>query len=237
MLAGFSMRNFGPFRDDASVSFSADSPDEHCGNILETKLPGQGLLGFILIYGPNCSGKSFFLEGFSVLKKIVSGEDVRRLANPFCSSGERGCCEFSVSASIGFVQIAYSVSFSSSGIASESLYQIVSGHRSMVFSRSGGSFRFGKNSGRDFRSAEPDPFRSFLHSASSGSDMCRAVSDEILSIRIAEPGISGAAGMIKENEELRSVVLRALRLTGFDVTGFDFSGGSPVIVKRCGDNE
>ena len=70
-LVDFTVGNFGPFRDDVTLSMEAVRSDEHRENIIDSEERGD-LLSSALIFGANASGKTFLLKAISALKSVVT---------------------------------------------------------------------------------------------------------------------------------------------------------------------
>ena len=220
MLMDISVRNLGPFKDSATISAKAGSPDEHPENVLESKSCEQGLLGAVLLYGPNGSGKSVILNSVGALRSILSGAPASSFSNPFAFGSSDRTSEISITVGARFVPYSYSLAFSDEGVVSESLYQYSTGRRSMVFLRSGSTYRYGKGCVRNRRSAEASvgADMAFLPAAAASDGGCSEALREILGITTEGMSLDAAVSMLSGNEELRSVVLRALRIADFRIT-------------------
>lgn len=72
MLVLFNFKNFGPFRGEVSLDMRAvKSYKEHQYNLIEEK-EGNNFLKVVSIFGANASGKSSFIEAYSMFIKIAS---------------------------------------------------------------------------------------------------------------------------------------------------------------------
>ena len=76
MLTEFSVFDRGPFQDRVVVSMRAGSSATHPENVLESRADDSGLLGSVLLLGPNSSGKSTLLESLDLLRSIAAGDPV-----------------------------------------------------------------------------------------------------------------------------------------------------------------
>jgi hypothetical protein len=227
MLMDVSVRNLGPFKDAAAISARAGNPDEHPENVLESDSCDQGILGAVLLYGPNCTGKSAILGSIETLRSMASGCPVTRFANPFALGSTDVASEISVSVGSRFIPYSYSMVFSKEGVVSESLYQYATGRRSMVFLRSGGTFRYGKGCVRNRRSAESSvgSDMAFLPAAAENDSGCAEALNEILGISTANIGLGKAMEMLSKDGELKNVVMRGLRIADFPVSDISLVGG------------
>lgn len=70
MIINFSIKNFGSFKEQQTLSFEADK-STHLENAYVIKTGKLRLLKVALIYGPNASGKSTILEALEFLRNLV----------------------------------------------------------------------------------------------------------------------------------------------------------------------
>lgn len=70
MILNFSIKNFGPIKEQQTLSFEADR-STHLEDTYIIKDGKLRLLKVALIYGPNASGKSTILEALEFLRKLV----------------------------------------------------------------------------------------------------------------------------------------------------------------------
>lgn len=72
MLVLFKFKNFGPFREEVALDMRAvKSYKEHQYNLIEEE-EGNNFLKVVSIFGANASGKSSFIEAYSMFRKITS---------------------------------------------------------------------------------------------------------------------------------------------------------------------
>ncbi len=231
MLIEFSVRNFGPFKDVAAMSLVPGTPDEHPGNVLDSEASEQGVLGSAFVYGPNGSGKTSLLDGLRIIKFVLSGGvPPGSLANP-CVLGSGGPSEFSVTVAGRYFPYTYSVEVSGRGIESESLYQYATGRRSMVFVRSGNEFRFGKGAVRGHGTPSISSTDAYLPvAAGMGDPSCSETLAEIGRILICGEDSARKIGIWDSDSELKTIVLRALRICDTGIV--DISDSS--VTHECG---
>lgn len=70
MIINFSVKNFGPIKDQQTLSFEADK-STHLEDAYVIKAGKLRLLKLALIYGPNASGKTSLLEALEFLRNLV----------------------------------------------------------------------------------------------------------------------------------------------------------------------
>jgi AAA15 family ATPase/GTPase len=70
MIVSFSVKNFGPIKEQQTLSFMADR-STHLEDAYIIKAGKLRLLKVALIYGPNASGKSTILEALEFLRDLV----------------------------------------------------------------------------------------------------------------------------------------------------------------------
>lgn len=70
MIIDFSVSNFGPIREEQVLSFEATTDESHSDYYIAEPIPGLKLLKLLIIYGPNASGKSTFLEALEFLRNL-----------------------------------------------------------------------------------------------------------------------------------------------------------------------
>ncbi|MDO5853070.1 MAG: ATP-binding protein [Thermoplasmata archaeon] len=147
MLLDFSVKNFGPFRDRATLSMMATSYSEHPENVIESDAAKGKVLTSAAVFGPNASGKSALFEAVESLKGIAAGISTSGRTSgkyrPFGSNSESPV-EMQIRFVDGGILYVYSVSYTADDIVSESLYHSPKGRRALVFKRvmERGSIRF-----------------------------------------------------------------------------------------------
>ncbi|MDV4042982.1 ATP-binding protein [Elizabethkingia anophelis] len=67
MIIDFSISNFGPIREEQTLSFEATADDHLEDYYIAEPISGLKLLKLLVLYGPNASGKSTFLKALDFL--------------------------------------------------------------------------------------------------------------------------------------------------------------------------
>lgn len=75
MLLDFTVGNFGPFRDDATLSLNATAITEHPDNLLDSNLSKEDVLSSAMVFGHNGAGKTHIIDAIQILKKVVKTVD------------------------------------------------------------------------------------------------------------------------------------------------------------------
>jgi AAA15 family ATPase/GTPase len=70
MIIDFSVKNFGPIREEQILSFEATIDDTLKDYYIVEPIPGLRLLKLLVIYGPNASGKSTVLNALEFLRDL-----------------------------------------------------------------------------------------------------------------------------------------------------------------------
>ncbi len=232
MLLEFSVTNFGPFRDKATLSMQATAVKEHPENVIQTDAVKGGLLTSALIYGANASGKSYILHAITVLKVATSNvfEKNYKYAwyEPFrLSKDSRGKpTELNIKMVIDGIIYDYSLSYVSDRIVYESLYHYPPGkNRSRIFERNGDKNTIiGGNKDIFDRTSISS---AYLTVGSKFNDaVCDTVCEFIRSIIVLGPDCTDLMAdtfeKARKNSEFKKALLNALYVADFgisDLTG------------------
>lgn len=153
MLIQFSVRNYGSFRDDQTLSLVASAYDEMQQWVIKKDVPGLKGLDYLSaagIFGSNASGKSMLIDAVATMRRIVRESavmmpDERLPHDPFrlddrSASGETA---FEIVFEHGGVRYDYSFSYTSSRVTRESLRRFVTKSPQTLYSvtrKADGSF-------------------------------------------------------------------------------------------------
>ena len=142
MLLDFTVGNFGPFKNDTTLSMNATKITEHRNNLLSQDLSDKDVLSSAIIFGPNAAGKSFIIDALYILTRIVQTVDDNIpsvLYVPYRLTKE--CRESPVRIRIRLIiegiLYDYRVEYTAGTITSESLYHYPKGRSAKVFIRTG----------------------------------------------------------------------------------------------------
>ena len=142
MILDFTVGNFGPFRDDTTLSMNATKVSEHTDNIISPGSAGKDVLSSAIVFGPNAAGKSFITDALFVLKEIVrvvDGDIPSALYIPYRLSKQ--CMEsptrLGIRLMIDGVLYDYRIEYKAGRVISESLHHSPNGRASRVFIRKG----------------------------------------------------------------------------------------------------
>ncbi|MDR2698250.1 MAG: ATP-binding protein [Candidatus Methanoplasma sp.] len=149
MLVDFVVKNFGPFKDEAILTMTAQKGSEHPENYVETKAAGN-VLTAAAVFGPNAAGKTYLVEALVHLRYMVlfpTLPNAPMLAyNPFRLSNDTKSApvEMNIRFIAENVLYDYHLSFSGKRILSERLFYYPNGKRAEVFTRNMDSLEFGR---------------------------------------------------------------------------------------------
>ena len=139
MILDFSVENFGPFKDEATLDFKPSKLSDPEDNIVSNG--DYKALSSISIFGPNASGKSRLLHALGILSNLVRFPLPANMPimfyDPFkLDPRTKGApTKMSVRFVEDGVMYDYSVSYNAERIVSEELHYSPNGVRSKVFSR------------------------------------------------------------------------------------------------------
>ena len=231
MLVDFSVENYGPFRDRATLSMQATSRKEHPENLIDCSSANMDLLTSALLFGANASGKSFMIRGINALKEMVRDtfpEDIRyRWYEPFELDPQ--CKDAPVSFRMRFcdggVLYDYALSFLSDRIVSEELTYYPQKRAKNVFRRYGSDDLFKGNNRKLLRFLNPQS--TFLAlGAKSNDELCSKVRRMISSLIIlgSEDIRSlylSSCRYVEKDEGKRNMMIGGLQKADFGITDYE----------------
>ena len=148
MLLEFTLRNYGPFRDEAVLSMEKDAGDEHPDNTVICPETGRQVLTSAAVFGLNSSGKSRVFMAMGDLIRLIGSVPAPNspipFYNPFRLSRDslREPTGMSIKFTAYGVRYEYGIAFDSERIASEYLHSYPHGRITKVFIRDGQGFTF-----------------------------------------------------------------------------------------------
>ncbi|MDO5854023.1 MAG: ATP-binding protein [Thermoplasmata archaeon] len=231
MLVDFSVENFGPFRDTATLSLIGAMSDSIHDNLLKSSAVDGGILSSAVIFGPNASGKTFIIKAIRALQAMVAapvppGFDYPWY-QPFCLSSEtvEAPTTITVRAIVDGTLYCYIIAFDRCTVVHESLHGYPGGHKSVIFTRVGNEFRFGRSqsNGQKSISAMTSIGSSYLAVAAQfNQETCVAVHREIVQNIYVLPDerdalIRGTVSMIEVNPDVKDMVIRALEIADLGI--------------------
>ena len=140
MIIDFSIKNFGPIKDEVTLSFEASKDNKLNDYYVVEPIKGVRLLKMILIYGSNASGKTTVLKALDMLRKLVLEpfDNKTREFNfdPFLFDEEtkKGNTSFKLNFIASGTKYLYEVVFNKKAIVDESLYSY-NPNKSIVYKR------------------------------------------------------------------------------------------------------
>ncbi len=226
MLVDFSVANFGPFRERATISMVPSALSDKEGAVIDSCGFKGGLLKVAVVFGPNASGKSFFFDAVRCLKEVVSTirpEDSEMPGySPFRLSSE--CLSAPVEMEIRLVADGtlydYSVAFVRDRIVSESLSHSPNGRVARVFSRGAAGDHMSPQIAERLTGAS-----SYLYLAASYNDsVCNKVLKEISGIEVirqpSDRSLSASYYAAAGDPDIRAMMESALDAADLGIRGF-----------------
>lgn len=230
MLLDFTVGNFGPFRDDATLSMNATTVSEHPENLLNRDAAGKDLLSSAIVFGPNAAGKSYFLNAVLFLKRIVKTVDGNispSLYMPYrlTKAGRESPVRMRIRLILDGILYDYSINYMSGTVVSESLYHYPKNRRAKVFVRTGPSeFTDAKKSIITMIS----PGKTYLAMASVGADkICSIVRNAIIRDLIfigvnIDSMATKACRFADKDSGRRMMMIRALGTADLGINDFSY---------------
>ena len=230
VIIDYTLGNFGPFRDDVTLSLEATKLSEHPENIIRSEDGKDDLLSSAIIFGPNAAGKSFLVDGLLALNRVVSsrgGDDtLDRAYVPYKVSKE--CRDAPVRLGIRLlidgIRYDYRVEYTDREIVAESLHYYPNSRRAKIFERDGpASFPKAKKKVADLTASDT----TYLTMASIGKDQdCSRVRDAITGMVFAASDsdvlIEDTCRMCDEDPEMRAMLIRALQTADLGIDDFSY---------------
>ena len=146
MLIEFTVSNFRSIKEPQTLSMLATSLKEHPDNVFQSPDPNIKLLKTEVIYGANASGKSNLIDGFNVLRELISmisSNPLTKLKLWDAFAFDRKVNNLPTTFEIEFfgadkVRYNYKIVYDYSSIKYESLFYYPKGKRAKLFEREDG---------------------------------------------------------------------------------------------------
>lgn len=235
MLIDFSVENYGPFRDKATLSMRRTSTDEHPDNLIDSPAIGEEVLNSVAVFGPNSSGKSYIVHAFSALTNMVNSlftiDTKYPWYEPFRLSSKT--VNAPVRMNIRFVKdeilYDYSLSFDSNKVLSESLYHYPKGHKSKVFVRTGQEFEFTKAVKHEMGPLAKATSKNSTYLAVASrlnNEICikahQGITQDIIFVQCDGEKLFGpVTRMMSENPVAKELMVKALRISDFGISDIE----------------
>ena len=140
MLIEFSVRNFGPIKEEQTLSMVADKGDT-LEDYYVVRKGGLRLLKLAMLYGPNASGKTTILKALQFLRNIAvqPAEDKSRsltfMPFEFDSTAQAGSSSIRIAFLAEEIRHSYTVEFTRDHIVKESMLYYPHGREAELYSR------------------------------------------------------------------------------------------------------
>ncbi len=230
MLLDFTVGNYGPFRDDVTLSMSTTNGKEHMENVLRSDCPDHDAVTSALIFGPNAAGKTFVIDALRTICCIVQSvdEDIpSSLYVPFWPSPEcRGSTvRLGIRLVLDGILYEYKVEYKERQITAESLHYYPNRYKARVFSRSVyDGFKGAKKRLVDMTS----PGMTYLAVAAfAGDPICSRVRSSLLGDFIFLPSdlesLVQCSCRLNDASPRREVAMKAMDSAGLDICDYAYS--------------
>lgn len=230
MILDFSVTNYGPFKERATLSLHATALKALQENIVPSDRIKGGLLTSAVVFGPNASGKSYLHRAILALRSMLEDAYADGYHYPWYEPFRlnKACLGEPVTMEIRLViddvLYDYSISYDASSIASESLYCYPRGRRAKVFLRNGP--RDGYEGGKKRIIAMTSGSSSYLAVAAKFNDeTCRKVRDAVISMVFVDSSTAVLAAetcrFASEDLSRKQKVIEALNTTDFGIADFE----------------
>lgn len=229
MLVNFKVKNFGPYRDEASLSMTATKYTEHEENKMTCPSVEDGLLRSALIYGPNASGKSNLFTAISTLQNILKDSSVNGHYKPFMFN-RRSSYEptvFSIDLILDNVPYRYTLEYEDGCVLSESLYYSPNGRIGLVFTRGDEGYSFGRTviKGQKTISEVTENHSPYLSVANMFKNkICMSVYEGIMNgITVIDEvrDIKTTVETIAHDDELKEDIMKSLKILDIDICSIE----------------
>ena len=227
MLVQFSVRNYGPFREWATLDLRSVPINGPEGNFAGESPRDGKILSSILIFGANASGKSFLIEALFSLVRIV--KDIRgpqeRIPNyiPFYfrKDARSSPVEMRVRLLIDDITYDYEIAYNETAIVRESLHHYPKGRKAAVFVRDETGFKKAKKT----FSSKTAPASAYLTVSSSYNDeICGIVINELRRIIFLDSNLGSlreqSCDFVCGTPERKGLMVKALSIADFGITDF-----------------
>lgn len=230
MLLDFTIGNYGPFREDATLSMDATRVGEHKENLLDVGSSRKGVLSSALIFGPNGAGKTFISNALMALRLVVRtvDEDIPDfLYTPYRVSAS--CRESPVRMRIRLILDGilydYRVEYETGKVTYESLYYYPNKKAKRVFTRTEDEgYKGAKKSVMKMTTSG----KTYLAMAALTADpICAKVRNAILGdIVILSPEldelVQRSCRSVGDDPKRKAVAIKALAAADFGISDFSY---------------
>ncbi|MDR1954916.1 MAG: ATP-binding protein [Candidatus Methanoplasma sp.] len=230
MLVDFVVKNFGPFKDEAILTMTAQSGSEHPDNYIVTKAAGK-VLTSAAIFGPNATGKTYLIEALEYLKRMIIFPALPKAPvyayNPFRLSREtkNAPTEMNIRFISKNVLYDYHISFNGQRILTEGLLHYPNGKKAEVFNRSMDNIEFGRTARAPASISKmvPPNTTCVLAAAQLNNEICKNVHnwffDELMIVTTLDEGkiLEIFVNRINTDKEFKERAINAMKIADFAI--------------------
>lgn len=224
MLVDFTVSNFGPFRDQVTLSMKTTGLKDDPPNIHHSEGSRMDLLTSVVVFGANASGKSYLIDAVQILQDVIGSvrTDSDHIPGymPFRLSRETidSPVNMRIRLMVDNILYDYGISFDSNKITDEYLTYYPNGYPVKVFHRGDGSVD-------EKIFSNTTSTTSYLWMASGfNNTACNITLKAIRGIHVVRGPASLLAtksfGMAQDDPSIKDGMLSALYSADFGITGF-----------------
>jgi len=235
MLVDFVVKNFGPFKDEAILTMTAQKGTEHPENYVGTNAAGN-VLTSAAIFGPNAAGKTYLFEALGCLQRMIisPGPPNAPIVTYFPFRLSKDTKEAPIKMNIRFITDGvlydYHILYDRQAILEERLFHYPNGKKAEVFTRAGGKLEFGRSArGQSAISKLMSPNTTCVFTAAQfNNEICRKVHNWFLNSLVVladyrEEAVENIllqnfVDRINKDENLKKRVMNAMRVADFAIT-------------------
>jgi len=246
MLLDFTVENFGPFRDEVTLSLQCAAGNELPENIIQSDAVNGGILSSAVIFGANASGKSFLYKALDALRATVFQPFPANMGvltyQPFrLDPHKKGApTKMEIRFIVDKVLYHYSIRYDRSEVVEEWLNFYPKGQKAKVFHRKKDVYEFGSNkiaTGQRIISKMTGPNSAYLAvAAQMNNEICVNAHKGIVKNIVVVGGdslsmIDNTIALMNGDSSVKQMILDAMAASDFGITEIEGS----LITKKPND--
>jgi len=241
MLLDFTVENFGPFRDEVTLSLQCAAGNELSENVIQSDAVNGGILGSAVIFGANASGKSFLYKALDALRATVfqpfpANTEIPTYQPFKLDPQKKGApTKMEIRFIVDQVLYHYSIRYDRSEVVEEWLNFYPKGQKAKVFHRKKDVYEFGSNkiaTGQRALSKMTGPNSAYLAvAAQMNNEICANAHKGIVKNIVIVSGdslsmIDNTIALMNGDSSVKQKILDAMSASDFGIT--EIEGSSNV---------